>query len=185
MHKDLPTSAAYSSSSSGSATEPADSIRMTASNIQIRPFQSSDEKAFRQLNEEWIAKHFNMEEKDHVTLGDPVGKILKPGGHIFIAVANGEPIGCCALLAMKPGEFELAKMAVAERHRGHGVGRQVLRYTIEQARALGVRRLYLETSSKLPNAIHLYESVGFQHLPPERLTPSPYARSDVYMEMLL
>jgi len=37
----------------------------------------------------------------------------------------------------------------------------------------------------LANAIHLYESVGFRHLPPDRVTPSPYARSNVQMEMLL
>src|SRR5260370_16740157 len=126
---------------------------MTLSNIRIRPFQSGDEKAFRQLNEEWIAKHFNMEEKDRVTLGDPVGKILKPGGHIFIAVANGEPIGCCALLAMKPGEFELAKMAVAERYRGQGVGRKGPQHTIQQAKTPGLPPLPLRTTTTPPNPI--------------------------------
>jgi len=116
---------------------------MTFSEIRIRPFQPGDEAAFRRLNEEWITKHFGLEEKDRITLGDPVGKILKPGGHIFIAVANGEPIGCCALLAMEPGIFEVAKMAVSDRYQGRGTGRKVLEYTVAQARALGARRLYL------------------------------------------
>jgi putative acetyltransferase len=48
------------------------------------------------------------------------------------------------------------------------------------ARALGATKLTLATNSKLPNAIHLYESLGFRHLPPE---PSPYARANVFMEM--
>jgi hypothetical protein len=34
-------------------------------------------------------------------------------------------------------------------------------------------------------AIRLYESVGFQHVPPERVIPSAYARADVYMELYL
>ena len=86
---------------------------------------------------------------------------------------------------MEPGIFEVAKMAVSDRYQGRGTGRKVLEYTVAQARALGARRLYLETNSKLANAIHLYESVGFRHLPPDRVTPSPYARSNVQMEMLL
>lgn len=181
----MPKSLPVPSVSSSSTIMAEHNIRMTASNIQIRSFQPGDEQAFRQLNEEWIAKFFEIEEKDRVTLCDPAGKILKPGGHIFFAIVNHEPIGCCALLAMEPGVFEVAKMAVTERYQGHGIGRKILQHTVAEARALGARRLYLESSSKLPNAIHLYESVGFRHLPPERVKPSPYVRSDVSMEMFL
>ena len=56
---------------------------------------------------------------------------------------------------------------------------------IAQAKVLGATRLYLETGTKLTNAIHLYESLGFRHLPPERVVPSPYARANVFMEKLL
>jgi GNAT superfamily N-acetyltransferase len=153
--------------------------------VRIRPFQPGDEPAFRRLNEEWISKHFGLEETDRITLGDPWGKVINPGGHIFLAVAGSEAIGCCALIAMEPGVFELAKMAVTERCQGRGIGRKVLEYTVAQARALGARKLLLETNSKLENAIHLYEAIGFRHVPAERRTPSPYARSNVQMEMEL
>lgn len=92
-------------------------------------------------------------------------------------------MGCCALLAMRPVEFEVAKMAVAESSRRSGVGRRLLAQVIEAARASGARRLYLETNQKLTAAIRLYESMGFQHIPPERVTPSPYVRANVYMEL--
>ena len=151
----------------------------------IRPFQAGDDSAFRALNEEWISKSFGMEDKDRVTLGDPVGQILQPGGRIYIALHGEEPIGCCALIPMEPSVFELAKMAVAEGYRGQGIGRKLLEHVVDHAKALGTRRLYLETNSKLANAIHLYESVGFRHLPSERVKPSPYARADVSMEMWL
>ena len=55
--------------------------------IQLRAFQPGDEADFRRLNEEWIARHFGMEEKDRITLSDPFGEILKPGGQIFFALA--------------------------------------------------------------------------------------------------
>jgi putative acetyltransferase len=37
----------------------------------------------------------------------------------------------------------------------------------------------------LKDAVHLYEAVGFRHVPVERLPPLAYARADVFMEMLL
>jgi GNAT superfamily N-acetyltransferase len=153
--------------------------------VHIRSFQPGDEAAFRALNEEWIAKYFGIEKKDRVTLDDPVGQILDPGGHIFLAIAGSTPVGCCALLAMEPGTFEVAKMAVTETYRGHGIGRRVLEHTLAQAKVLGARRLYLETNRKLHDAIHLYEAVGFRPLPPERVPVSPYVRANVFMEMFL
>jgi len=42
------------------------------------------------------------------------------------------------------------------------------------------RRLYLETNHLLKPTMGLYESVGFEHLDPSTLSPSPYARADAY-----
>ena len=153
--------------------------------IEFRHFQPGDETAFRQLNEAWISRHFEVEEKDRALLNDPQTYILRPGGALLMATQNNIPIGTCALLAMADGSFEVAKMTVAETHRGLGLGKKLLAYVIESARAMGARRLYLETNSSLQNAIHVYESLGFTHLPPERIKPSPYTRSDVYMELSL
>ena len=151
--------------------------------VELRPFRSEDADAFRELNEDWIAKNFVIEAKDRGTLEDPEGHILQPGGHIFMAFVDGKAVGCCALLWMKPGRFEVAKMTVAEGYRGLGVGRKVLAYTIAQGKALGAESLYLETNDKLQDAIHLYEALGFRHLAPKNVTPSPYARANVYMEL--
>jgi len=153
--------------------------------ITIREFESGDDAAFRRLNEEWILRYFAMEPKDEEILADPCGKILSRGGRIFFAVHRGEAVGCCALLAARPGELELAKMAVTEKSRGNGVGRLLLARALEAARAAGATRVFLETNRQLAPAIALYESVGFRHIPAERRAPSPYARADVFMEILL
>ena len=76
-------------------------------------------------------------------------------------------------------------MAVTESARRTGIGRRLLEKAIAEARALGAHRLYLETNQKLVPAIRLYESIGFRHLPPERIVPSPYARANVYMELYI
>ena len=150
-------------------------------NVEFRPFRPGDGEAFRTLNEAWIERHFGLEEKDRLTLGDPEGSILARGGHIFMAVLEGRPVGCCALLLLRPGVFEVGKMTVAEEQRGRGLGRAMLAYTIEQGKALGARSLYLETNDRLLDAIHLYEQLGFRHLPPKT---SEYTRANVFMELV-
>lgn len=159
---------------------PSNENTMSVSAVQFRSFQPGDAEVFRRLNEAWIEKHFGLEEHDREMLGDPEGYVLAKGGHIFFAVVDGKPVGCCALIVMSPGVFEVAKMAVDEAWQGRGIGRRMLAYTIGQGRALGATSLYLESSSRLANAIHLYESLGFRHLPPK---PSPYARANVFMEL--
>jgi putative acetyltransferase len=150
--------------------------------IVVRSFEPRDAEAFRSLNAAWIEKYFGMEDKDHVMLNHPMEKIIAPGGHIYMAFLGEEAVGCCALLLMADGVYEIAKMAVKDDLRGMGIGRKVLEYTVAQARTLGARKLYLETNSTLRNAIHLYEAVGFRHIAP---VPSPYLRADVFMEMEL
>ncbi|MDP9170561.1 MAG: GNAT family N-acetyltransferase [Acidobacteriota bacterium] len=153
--------------------------------MEIRPFQAGDEAAFRELNEAWIVQLFAMEAKDLEILREPVANIIDLGGHILMAISDGEPIGCCAMIPKGERGFELGKMAVKAARRGAGVGRRILASVINHARGLGAEFLYLETSHKLPDAIHLYESVGFTRIPAERIEPSPYARSDIHMEMIL
>jgi putative acetyltransferase len=153
--------------------------------IQVRRFQPGDEASFLRLNEEWIVKYFVLEPKDREVLGDPVKYILNPGGEIFFATVGGETVGCCAVMPMAPGEYEVAKMAVTETCRGRGIGRLILEAVIAEGKRIGATRLYLETNSKLPSATHLYASVGFQHVPAERRKPSLYSRADVFMEMVL
>ena len=153
--------------------------------VFVREFQPGDESAFQTLNQEWIARYFKIEPKDEQVIGNPRGAILDAGGRIFFAIRDGEPVGCCALIRMSADEFEVAKMGVTASCQGRGIGRLLLEAVIDAARISGVRRLYLETNDRLTTAIRLYESNGFQHVPPERVVPSPYARANVRMELYL
>ena len=104
-----------------------------------------------------------------------------PGAPVLISIgslANSGRIGFLSSLAAREG----APLCACQ---GAGIGRRLLETTVTQARALGATRLYLETNSKLAPALRLYESMGFRRLPPERVTPSPYARSNVSMELSL
>ncbi len=154
--------------------------------IEIRPLQTGeDATAFRALNEEWITRYFTLEKMDRETLGDPENKILKKGGYIFMAYLGDQAVGCVALIPMIDGVYELSKMAVSPQLRGLGIGRRLLQHAVEQAKGIGAKSLFLGSNSRLENAVHLYESVGFRHVPPESLPPTPYTRANVFMELPL
>jgi putative acetyltransferase len=154
--------------------------------IEIRPLEiGQDGSAFRTLNEEWISRYFVLEKKDRETLGDPENAILRKGGQIFLAHAEGRTVGCVALIPMGDSVYELSKMAVSPSFQGRGIGRKLLEHAIAQARNLGAKSLFLGSNSVLKSALHLYEAVGFRHVPPENLPEMHYARADVFMEMPL
>jgi putative acetyltransferase len=155
------------------------------SDFIVREFQPTDADAFFELNREWIQRYFWLEPADLEVLWHPQTAILDPGGRILMAARDGVCLGCCALIAIGPGEYELAKMAVTPIERRTGIGRRLIAAAITLAERTGARRLYLETNHTLTGAIALYESMGFRHLPPQRVTPSHYARADVFMERMV
>ena len=81
--------------------------------------------------------------------------------------------------------MSLSKMAVAPGLRGQGIGRRLLEHAIAEARTMGAASLFLGSSTKLPAAVRLYESVGFRHVPREQLPQLAYVRADIFMHMPL
>ena len=151
--------------------------------VAIVPYRPDHAAAWRWLNEDWlVAGGYALEAKDQWVLTDPQGVVLDKGGHIFIAERDGEPVGCCSLMAMADGGYEVGKMAVAEGARGLNLGWRLLEACEAAARATGAPRLYLETNAAQTHAIALYRRFGFVDLPPQ---PTPYARCDVWMEKRL
>lgn len=137
---------------------------------------------FKRLNYEWIERYFKLEEADHQSLNHPDEKILKPGGHIFMARYNGEIVGTCALIKLNDDTYELAKMAVTECARGRNIGWLLGQAIINKAREIGVRKIFLESNTKLKPAINLYYKLGFQKVIG---SPSPYERCNIQMELKL
>lgn len=153
--------------------------------IRIVPFAPEHGKAFADLNLTWIERYFVVEPHDREQLHDPQTHILAAGGAIFIALsAAGEVVATCALVAdaTDPGMYELAKMAVADDFQGQGIGRRIGEAAISWARARGASRIWLESNRRLAPALGLYRRLGFMEVPH---IPSPYARSDIRMELPL
>jgi putative acetyltransferase len=155
------------------------------SQVLVREFQPQDREAFHRLNEAWISKYFRIEPKDLETITDAQRQIIDQGGQVFMAILDGEAVGCVGLMKMGERTYELVKMATDERFQRRGIGRALMEAAIAWARKQKARCLYLETNHVLTPAITLYETSGFHHVPAERRRQSPYARADVQMEMWL
>ncbi len=153
------------------------------SGIDVVPFRPEHAADFRRLNLEWIERLFEVEAADLKVLNDPEAAIVAPGGMIFMALDGDAVVGTVAMIQVTAERFELAKMAVAQTHQRRGIGELLGRACRDWAARQGVRIVFLETNSRLHNAIRLYERLGFRHA--SRPQKSDYARSDVYMEMTI
>ena len=150
--------------------------------VEIIDYQPEFHDDFKRLNHEWIEQYFQLEEADHQSLNHPGEKILKPGGHIFMARHNSEIVGTCALIKLDDNTYELAKMAVTEKAKGKGIGWLLGQAAIHKARELRAETVFLESNTILEPAINLYQKLGFRKVVGQ---PSPYERCNIQMELKL
>ncbi len=109
---------------------------------------------------------------------------LMQGDVLFLVArdVDGAAVGCAALVN-KQAYGEVKRMFVDERRRGLGTGRKLLEHLAMFARMSGLSVLRLETGIHQPEAIGLYERMGF-----ERRAPFGDYREDplsLFMEMRL
>lgn len=151
--------------------------------VQIVSYAPCYQPAFRSLNEQWITQHWQLEEHDIECIDHPQESIIDRGGHIFVALYRGEPVGVCALCKMDDPnyDYELAKLAVSPTAQGKGIGTLLCKAVIDKARDLGAKNLFLESNTLLKPAIHTYKKLGFREL--AEYHPA-YARGDIQMELL-
>jgi putative acetyltransferase len=91
---------------------------------------------------------------------------VAPGRGAFLVVRlHGTPVGCGALRRLDAQTGELKRMYVAPSARGTGLGRRLVAALEAEARALGLRRLVLETGTRQHAAIALYRATGFEPIP--------------------
>jgi len=155
----------------------------TNSNVEILEFSEDLSDHFKFINEEWIDEMFVLEASDKEILNHPQEIVINNGGKIYFAkIPRLGIVGTCALLKKDANSFELTKMGVLRKARGHKVGEILLRHVIEQANKLNIKNLYLLTNSKCEAAIHLYLKFGFKHdLETMKRYASKYERCNVAM----
>lgn len=91
-------------------------------------------------------------------LRDPAIRFFSLRGEV------GALLGIAALKTIEPGHGEIKSMRTAPTALGKGVGRAILSHLSAEARAMGMRRVSLETGSSplFAAANRLYVSEGFE-----------------------
>ena len=156
---------------------------MTKAEITIVPYINEYKEYIKTLNYEWLEKYFYVESADAKQLSDPQFYIIDKGGYIYFAKYQEEIIGTSSLIKTGVGEFELAKMAVTEKCKGHGIGNLLLEHCITEATKLNASKLSLFSNTKLTSAIHLYKKYGFAEV--QLPADVHYKRADIMMEKYL
>ncbi len=100
------------------------------------------------------------------TLDDMYSVYHQQGAAYWVIEQQGEIVGGggFAPLIGEPDVCELQKMYFLPHTRGHGLAKRIVALSLEQAKQLGYRLCYLETTACLKEAIGLYEKLGFEHL---------------------
>jgi putative acetyltransferase len=91
-----------------------------------------------------------------------------PDVTFWSAWVDGQIAGCGALKQIDAQRGELKSMRVADEFLGNGIGRAMLEHLMREARARGMKSLWLETGSAaaFTPALRLYESAGFRRCGP-------------------
>jgi putative acetyltransferase len=103
--------------------------------------------------------------------GEPINGIdveeFRAAGGLFVVAWDGDYItGCGAYRPYDRDTVEIKRMFVRPAHRGHRIGRAILRRLEDEARQRGFRFAALETGNRQPEAIALYEASGYGRIEP-------------------
>ena len=90
-----------------------------------------------------------------------------PNNRLVVVEDDGSVIGCLQLTFIPGLSYQgglrmlIEGVRVSESRRGKGIGRRLIEWAVEQARARGCRLVQLTTNKARTDARRFYESLGF------------------------
>ena len=150
-------------------------------NFVIQDYEAQYRDALLEISLPWLEENHILEPTDIEQLTHPE-RVLEAGGRIFLAMAEGRPVGMMMLEPFGNGVAEPFKFGVLEAYRNQGIGSALLEATLDAARAMGIHTLVLTSHHSLKAALHLYESFGFRYEAHDKVT---FELSDIMMKMEL
>ncbi|PAQ14213.1 GNAT family N-acetyltransferase [Bacillaceae bacterium SAOS 7] len=98
-------------------------------------------------------------------LADPSEKLVKEyvsRGECFVAQVGQKIVGVYVLLPTRPETVELVNIAVAEGEHGKGIGKQLVKDAIQQAKVQGYKTIEIGTGNSSIGQLALYQKYGFR-----------------------
>jgi ribosomal-protein-alanine N-acetyltransferase len=85
-------------------------------------------------------------------------------GYVCRVAAVGDEVIGYGVMAVGAGEAHILNLCVNAHFRCRGVGRRMLDYLVDRARAAGMAEAFLEVRPSNTAAIRLYQSMGFEEV---------------------
>lgn len=107
------------------------------------------------------------------------GQYEPPGGLMLLALVDGAVAGCGGFRNLPevdyPNACEMKRLFVRPAFRRFGIGRMLAQALIDRATQAGYFSMLLDTLDDMEAARGLYESLGFEAVPPYYFNPIPGA----------
>ena len=129
----------------------------------VRPARTSDVRGILALLDPWVQRR--------ILLGKEVVTVFESVQEFVVAEAEGELIGCGALHVMWEDLGEIRTLIVAEGWLQHGVGAALVGRLEENARALGLSRLFCLTFE-----VDFFTRRGFAPIGEQVVDPDVYSQ---------
>jgi putative acetyltransferase len=107
------------------------------------------------------------------------GEYAAPGGALLLAYVDGALAGCGAIRPLHDVDYanacEMKRLFVRRAFRRFGLGRLMTQALIDRAIEAGYSVMLLDTLDDMEAARGLYQSLGFEEIPPYYFNPIPGA----------
>jgi putative acetyltransferase len=138
--------------------------------LLIRPIKQEDNpeiaRVIRDTLTEFGANHPGTVYYDAST--DHLNELFQQEGSAYWVVEDAGMVKGGGGIFPSPGlpadTVELVKMYLLPEMRGTGLGSAMIQKCIEEAKARGYKKMYIETMPELRQAMRTYEKFGFQYL---------------------
>ena len=122
--------------------------------ILIRPMRSEDTEAVALLEANTFSQPWSHQDFVEILMKEDV---------LYVVAVDGERVvGCCGVWNIC-GDGNISNVLVEEGLRLQGIGKLLLQTILTWGGELGINAYTLEVRVSNAPAIHLYESLGFEH----------------------
>jgi GNAT superfamily N-acetyltransferase len=111
------------------------------------------------------------------------GEFAEPRGRLLVAEEDGRIAGCVALRDLGGDACEMKRMFVYREFHGLGIGQLLGRAIVGEAKAIGYRKMLLDTGPAQREAQALYRKLGFKHVEPYYELSAELRNWLVFMEL--
>jgi GNAT superfamily N-acetyltransferase len=132
---------------------------------------------YTEVSDRWYLRYEGRRtdpaELEREIAAQPGTDLAPPRGRLLVARYGGEPAGTAGVRLLDAATAELTRVYVRPELRGRGGAALLVRAAEDAARALGARRIVLDTRSDLVEARALYARLGYAETAPHN--DEPYA----------